>query len=91
MHQEIVVQKMHQIMPPKGAFVDKSRSCGNPQCNKGNCCRPRHNAVGFSGAVQFSSATQSAEIIHADQNHAEDDEDTEGTEHGDEFADPLLS
>jgi hypothetical protein len=89
LHQEIVVQKMHQITPPRGAFMDRSRSCGNPQCNKGNCRRPRHTAVGFS------SATQSAQIIEADQNHAEDindedDADPEGTEYADEFADPLL-
>jgi hypothetical protein len=77
--------------------MDKSRSCGNPQYNKGNCRRPRHTAVGFSGAVQFSSTKQSSEIIAADQNHAaeiieeindKDDADAEGNEH--EFADPLL-
>jgi hypothetical protein len=32
MHEEIVVQKTHQVRPPysDGAFADKS--CGNPQC-----------------------------------------------------------
>jgi hypothetical protein len=45
MHEEIVVQKMHQITPLRtdGAFVE--RPCGNPQCGK--CQKPRHTAVGF--------------------------------------------
>jgi hypothetical protein len=76
MHQEIVVQKMHQITPPRGAFIDKSKPCGNPQCNKGNFRRPRHNTVGLSNAVGFSSATQSATIIDAAENNV-----LKGTEH----------
>jgi hypothetical protein len=58
MHEEIVVQKMHQVTPPRsdGAFADKS--CGNPQCR--NCRQPRHNTVGFC------SATQTAKIIKND-------------------------
>jgi hypothetical protein len=52
----------------KGYVRDKSKSCGNPQCNKVKCRRPRNNAVGFSNAVGLSSATQSAAIIDTDQN-----------------------
>jgi hypothetical protein len=57
MHEEIVVQKMNQVTPPRtfGAFADKS--CGNPQCGKGKCRKPRHDTVGFC------SATQRAKII----------------------------
>jgi hypothetical protein len=55
MHEEIVVQKMHQVTPPRsgGAFADKS--CGNPQSRKGNCRQPRHNTMGFCSATQTES------------------------------------
>jgi hypothetical protein len=58
MYEEIVLQKMHQVTPPRsdGAFADKL--CGNPQCR--NCRQPRHNIVGFC------SATQRAKIITND-------------------------
>jgi hypothetical protein len=58
MHEEIVVQKMHQITPPStdGAFAE--RPCGNPQCGK--CKKPRHITVGFC------NAKQKATIINAD-------------------------
>jgi hypothetical protein len=79
MHQEIVVHKMHQITPPRGAFIDKSKSCGNPQCNKGNCRQPRHNTVGFSSATQSVTINEDAESNVRER-----------TEQRNEFADPLL-
>jgi hypothetical protein len=86
MHEEIVVQKMHQVTPPRsdGAFADKS--CGNPQCRKGNCRQPRHNTVGFC------SATQTAKIITNDDakgNFADPLLLTKRSEQSN-FADPLL-
>jgi hypothetical protein len=61
MHEEIVVQKMHQVTPPRsgGAFSDKS--CGNPQCRKGNCRQPRHNTIGFCSATQTAKINDAAE------------------------------
>jgi hypothetical protein len=46
MHNKIVVQKMHQIMPPRTGGRYAERSCGNPQC--GDCKKPRRIAVWFS-------------------------------------------
>jgi hypothetical protein len=50
MHNNIVVQKMHQITPPctGGRYAD--RPCGNPQCDEST--KPRHIAVGFSSCAQ---------------------------------------
>jgi hypothetical protein len=86
MHEEIVVQKMHQVTPPRSdrAFADKS--CVNPQCRKENCCQPRHNTVGFC------SATQTAKIItndDAEGNLAAPLILNERSEQS-KFADPLL-
>jgi hypothetical protein len=50
MHDEIVVQKMHQITPPRTGGEYAERPCGNPQCEE--CKKPRHMAVGFSNAEQ---------------------------------------
>jgi hypothetical protein len=51
MHNEIVVQKMHQITPPRtGGRHAAERPCVNPQC--GDCAKPRHIAVGFSNKEQ---------------------------------------
>jgi hypothetical protein len=84
MHEEIVVQKMHQVTPPRsgGAFADKS--CGNPQCRKGNCCQPRHNTVGFCSATQTAKINDDAEGNFAPRML------TERSEQNKLFADPLL-
>ncbi len=58
MHQEIVVQKMHQITPPRTGGKYAERPCGNPQC--GDCKKQQHIAVGFS------SSEQKATIISED-------------------------
>jgi hypothetical protein len=50
MHNEIVVQKMHQITPPRTGGRYRERPCGNPQCSE--CPKPRHIAVGFSSSKQ---------------------------------------
>jgi hypothetical protein len=50
MHNEIVVQKMHQIMQPLTGGRYAERPCGNPQCDE--CTKPRHIAVGFSSSKQ---------------------------------------
>jgi hypothetical protein len=79
MHEEIVVQKMHQVTPPRsgGAFADMS--CGNPQCRKGNCRQPRHNTVGFSSATQSVKINDDAESNFCQR-----------PEQSNVFADPLL-
>jgi hypothetical protein len=50
MHTEIVVQKMHQIRPPRTRGRYGERPCGNPLCSE--CPKPRHIAVGFSSSEQ---------------------------------------
>jgi hypothetical protein len=50
MHNEIVVQKMHQITPPRTGGRYGERPCGNPQCAE--CPKPRHIVVGFSSSEQ---------------------------------------
>jgi hypothetical protein len=50
MHHEIVMQKMHQITPPRTGGKYGERPCGNPQCS--DCPKPRHIAVGFSSSRQ---------------------------------------
>jgi hypothetical protein len=50
MHNEIVVQKMQQITPPRNSGRYAERPCGNQQC--GNCKKPRHIAVWFSNIEQ---------------------------------------
>jgi hypothetical protein len=50
MHTEIVVQKMHQITPPRTGGKYAERPCGNPQC--GDCKKQQHIAVGFSSSEQ---------------------------------------
>jgi hypothetical protein len=57
MHNEIVVQKMHQITPPRTGGRHAERPCGNLQCDE--CSKPRHAAVGFSSKAQ--KATISSE------------------------------
>jgi hypothetical protein len=59
MHNKIVVQKMHQIMPPRTGGRYAERPCGNPQCDE--CPKPQHIAVGFS------SSKQKATIISEDE------------------------
>jgi hypothetical protein len=83
MHEEIVVQKMHQVTPPSsdGVFADKS--CGNPQCRKGNCCQPRHNTVGFCSATQTAKIHDDAEGNFAQFMLTKRSEQSK-------FADPLL-
>jgi hypothetical protein len=63
MHEEIVVQKMHQITPPRtdGAFAE--RPCGNPQCGK--CKKPRHIAVGFCNAEQKATIKNAGSEVDA--------------------------
>jgi hypothetical protein len=69
MHEEIVVQKMHQVTPPStdGAFADKS--CGNPQCGK--CRKPRHNTVGFCSATQRAKIITNDSEVDAEGNFAD--------------------
>jgi hypothetical protein len=55
MHNKIVVQKMHQITPPRTRGRYGERPCGNPQCAE--CPKLRHIAV------RFSSSKQKATII----------------------------
>jgi hypothetical protein len=50
MHNEIVVQKMHQITPPCTRERYGERPCGNPQCAE--CPKPGLIAVGFSSSEQ---------------------------------------
>jgi hypothetical protein len=50
MHNEIVVQKMHQITSTRIGGRYGERLCGNPQCSE--CPKPRHIAVGFSSSEQ---------------------------------------
>jgi hypothetical protein len=50
MHNKIVVQKMHQITPPRTGVRYAERPYGNPQCAK--CTKPGHIAVGFSSSEQ---------------------------------------
>jgi hypothetical protein len=50
MHNTIVVQKMHQITPPRTGGRYAERPCGNPQCAE--CTKPQHIAVGFSSCQQ---------------------------------------
>jgi hypothetical protein len=50
MHNEIVVQKMHQITPPRTWGRYAERPCSNQQCAEGT--KPRHIAVGFSSSKQ---------------------------------------
>jgi hypothetical protein len=59
MHNEIVVQKMHQVTPPRTGGRYAERPCGNPQC--GECPKARHIAIGFS------SSEQKATIISEDE------------------------
>jgi hypothetical protein len=59
MHNKIVVQKMHQVMPPRTGGRYAERPCGNPQC--GECPKARHIAV------RFSSSEQKATIISEDE------------------------
>jgi hypothetical protein len=84
MHEEIVVQKMHQVTPLRsgGAFADKL--CGNPQCRKGNCRQPRHDTVGFCSATQTAKINDDAEGNIAPRML------TERSEQSKLFADPLL-
>jgi hypothetical protein len=55
MHNKIVVQKMHQITPPRIGGRHAERPCGNPQCNE--CTKPRQAAVGFSSNAQKTTIT----------------------------------
>jgi hypothetical protein len=50
MHHKIVMQKMHQITPPRTGGKYGERPCGNPRCS--DCPKPRHIAVGFSSSRQ---------------------------------------
>jgi hypothetical protein len=50
MPHEILVQKMHQITPPRTGGRYGERPCGNPQCS--DYPKPRHIAVGFSSREQ---------------------------------------
>jgi hypothetical protein len=59
MHNEIVVQKMHQITLPRTGGRYTERPYGNPQCDE--CPKPRHIAIGFS------SSEQKATIISEDE------------------------
>jgi hypothetical protein len=59
MYNKIVVQKMHQITPPRTGGRYAEKPCGNPQCDE--CTKPRHIAVGFS------SSKQKATIISEDE------------------------
>jgi hypothetical protein len=69
MHEEIVVQKMHQKTPPRtgGAFAD--RPCGNPQCGK--CPKPRRNNVGFCSAKQKATIINAESDVYAESNLAD--------------------
>jgi hypothetical protein len=70
MHDEIVVQKMHQITPPRttgGVYAE--RPCGNPQCSE--CRKPRHMVVGFSNAEQKATIMAGADTeVEDDKNWA---------------------
>jgi hypothetical protein len=69
MHDEIVVQKMHQITPPCTGGEYAERPCGNPQC--GECKKPRHMAVGFSNSEQKATIMAGADReVEADSNWA---------------------
>jgi hypothetical protein len=59
MHNEMVVQKMHQITPPRTGGKYAERPCGNPQC--GDCKKPRHIAVGFSNNEQKATIMAGAD------------------------------
>jgi hypothetical protein len=45
MHDEIVVQKMQQITPPRTGGVFAERPCGNPQCGKCHGTSPLGSAT----------------------------------------------
>jgi hypothetical protein len=68
MHDEILVQKMHQITPPRTGGVFAERPCGNPQC--GECKKPRHIAVRFCNAEQKATIIEADREVDADSNWA---------------------
>jgi hypothetical protein len=69
MHDEIVVQKMHQVTPPRKGRENAERPCGNPQC--GECRKPRHMVVRFSNSKQKATIMAGADTeVEADSNWA---------------------
>jgi hypothetical protein len=88
MHEEIVVQKMHQVTPLRthGAFAD--RPCGNPQCRK--CLKPRHNTVGFCSATQRATIITNDSEVDAKGNFDDPILLNKEADAESNFADPIL-
>jgi hypothetical protein len=88
MHEEIVVQKMHQVTPPRTDRAFADRPCVNPQCGK--CPKSRHNTVSFCSAPQKATIINADSDVDAESNFADPILLNKEADAKSYFADPIL-